>query len=124
MTPRDLKSLQSSRLKSFRYFAPTFLACVSAFNLVVGIINLRFSAVIAGFENATLRDIWDGWIRGIDINATYSGVYLKALERMNLGLVNLGFALCFLFLSYGFMKANARNRRILSHIESLSHSAG
>lgn len=120
MTTKDLKSLQSSRLKTVRYFAPGFMACVSAFNLVIGIVNLRFSAVIAGFENSTLRDIWDGWIRGIDINATYSGVYLKALERMNLALVQFGFALCFLFGAYCLVKANARNRRIFSHIEALS----
>jgi hypothetical protein len=71
-------------------FAAVFLAMLGTVNLGVAV----WVSHLGGYQAAQLAQ---AWITDIQVHQQYSGFYVKALERLNLGLVQLGVALFFAF---------------------------
>jgi hypothetical protein len=79
---------QGRRLQHLLLGAAAFLA-------VVGTFNLGLALWIGGFEGYQAGELARGWISGFQLQHHYSGVYVEALGRITLGVLQLGVALYF-----------------------------
>lgn len=91
---------------------------MAAFHLGIGLWNLRMCARIARYDGLTLSDVFTRWTGGIDLGASYSGVYIKAVERLWAGLFQIGMIFFFIIIGVASILLNRRNRRILEYVES------
>lgn len=113
LTEADVNALRRSGSKAVRI---TLLA-FALFLFVVGVINLVLCSRFAGLADTTMIEVIRGWFAGVDTSATYSGVYLKAMDRWVTGITELVLA-GFLALAWVFARRDAmRNARILKFIE-------
>ena len=123
MTDADLKGLRAADSIAMRYIVPSILGLQVILYIGVGVRNFWQCARIAKFDNLTFGDVFSRWIDGIDISATYSGVYLSALERLENGLLYFGGALITFLMLIVFIVWNRRQRRIFHYIDSIRNSA-
>lgn len=123
ITAKDVKALQKSRQKSPRYVAPALLFAMAVLYLVGGLLSLRWCARIARYDGMALSDVFYGWIQGVDITASYSGIYLAALERLSTAALYLGMVVPFVILGWVAIVTNRRNRRIIDYIEAKEREA-
>jgi len=79
---------QGRRLQQLTFGAAAFLA-------LVGAINLGLALWIGRFEGYHAGELARGWISGFQLQQHYSGVYVEALGRITLGVLQLGVALYF-----------------------------
>jgi hypothetical protein len=112
ITENDIKTLKrhETRMGTIAYwmliFAPIFL-------VVIGCLNLWLASKIGNSNGQSLSYLFQSWIEGINVNQQYSGLYLKALERLETALFQFGLALIFIILSYGYHRRRKMEIRIL-----------
>jgi hypothetical protein len=87
-------------------FAPVFM-------LLMGFLNLYASSKWSSLAKLDFLDLLKMWVRSIDIDISYSGVSLKALERFETALLQFGFALIFGIFAYGAKIQRIMNSKII-----------
>lgn len=117
LTKRDLAALRNSRKFAIRVFAPVALFGMSLFHLVMCIIGLRLTARLADFGGYTFEEVFQQWIAGINLSESYTGIMVRALERLSLSVMQFGMVFFFSILGYASVIQNRRNRRILEFVE-------
>jgi hypothetical protein len=118
ITEKDIKTLTQYQTPSGK-IAYWLLMIAPIFVLVAAIINLHNASRIASYEGYNLMHLFKGWINGIDVKATYSGLYLKAMERLTTALMEIGYSLILSIFAYGYHKRKKMDERI---IETLKNS--
>jgi hypothetical protein len=114
LTDKEIKSLQAfeGKIGKLRYalilFVPIFFA-------VMCVTNLYWANRIGMHEGHSLSNLFNDWIRGIDINHfySYSGLYLKAQERFSTAVLQLVAALIAGLYVAIQIKDIRRNRKII-----------
>lgn len=119
ITPKDIEALRKRSKRSL----PFFLFGMACFYLIVGLWNLRLCARAAQLDGMDLSAVFDGWIEGADALASYSGLYLMALERLTIGILQLGLVVPFVIGGIGLAQSSRRNRRLIAYIEAKENEA-
>lgn len=81
-------------------------ASATVFMLLAGLVNLGLAAYFGSREGCTLFDLAQRSFAGFQVDRFYSGVYVKGIERLMLGSLQLGAAIVF-----GIMIATQRIER-------------
>ena len=118
ITEKDIKALSLYHTRSGK-IANWAILVAPIFFLIVAFLNLYAASKIGSYEGFNLIQLFISWIEGIDIKAQYSGMYLKAMERLTTGLLQIGFALIFSIFAYFYHNRKKLDERIL---ESLKNS--
>jgi len=108
----DLKWLRSGA--SYAWLAYPLFA---AFLTVMGILHLFMAASWAGLVNLNFSQALQGWLKGIDFERQYSGIYLKAMEQFDVASMMLGVAIFMLTLSFLNRQERHHKARLLAVIE-------
>jgi hypothetical protein len=117
ITEKDLKTLSSYQTRSGKI---TSWAIVIApiFFLIVAFFNLYAASKIGSYEGFNLTQLFKSWIEGIDVRVQYSGIYLKAMERLTTALLQIGFALILSLFAYSYNKRKKMDERILEALKN------
>jgi len=84
---------------------PIFLILFSLFNLLQAV---RIGSA-AGYDFIILLQIW---IKGVDVNSQYSGLFISAIHRLETAILSLSFAMMASILAYAYYKRRAMDLRI------------
>ena len=112
ITDKDIKALSRYQSLSGKIvnwailLAPIFL-------LIVAFLNLYAASKIGSYEGFNLTQLFISWLEGIDVEAQYSGMYLKAMERLMTALLQIGSALLFSIFAYSYRNRKKMDERIL-----------
>lgn len=117
LTERDITALRNSQKFTIRVFTPLMLFGMSLFSLVMCIIGLRLSARLADLGGYTFAEVFQQWIAGINLSESYTGIMVKALERLSLSVMQFGMVFFFSILGCASVIQNRRNRRMLEFVE-------
>ena len=118
ITDSDIKALRRYKTRSGK-IANWIIVIAPIFLFVVGILNLHLASKIGSNEGYSLWALFQSWIEGINVNKQYSGLYLKAMERLETALLQFGLSLILSIMAYDYHKMRKMNARIL---ETLKHT--
>jgi len=113
ISPHDIKALKRHETRSARIaywvlmFAPFFL-------IVMGCLNLWQASIIGNKKGYDIPLLVQRWIEGVNSNQLYSGLYLKAIERLETALHQFALATIFFILFYGYHQRKSMDARILT----------
>lgn len=116
ITEKDIKTLKSydtplGRIANLAIiFVPVFLFMTCMFNLYLA----SRTGLNAGYTFPTL---FVNWIKGVNVNAHYSGFFVAALERLGTAMLQLGFAIILAILAYAYYKRKNTDKRILETLK-------
>lgn len=112
ISEKDIKELKFFNTK-FAKFVYYFTIFIPIFFLIMGGLNLKLASNFGNNAGYSLGDLINTWSAGIDLHKNYSGLYLKALERLQTSLTDFAFSIILTILPFGFNKMKKRNKRIL-----------
>jgi hypothetical protein len=109
LTDKEKKSLQAFEGKKGK-LAYAIIIFVPIFFAIMSLTNLYLANRIGMHEGHNLLSLFNDWIKGIDINGSYSysGIYLKAQERFSTALLQLSAAI----IAGLFVTVQIRNSKI------------
>ena len=112
ITESDIKTLKrhETRMGTIAYW---MLIIAPIFLVVVGSLNLWLASKIGSSNGYNLDFLFQSWIEGINVNQQYSGLNLKAMERLETALFQFGLAIIFIFATYGYHRRRQMDIRIL-----------
>lgn len=67
----------------------------AVFLVVFGTVNVGLAVWVGHLGGYQAAQLAQAWVADIQVHQQYSGFYVKALERLNLGVLQLGVALFF-----------------------------
>lgn len=119
ITQKDIKVLELNETRIGKVsnwmlnLAPIFLT-------VICILNLMTANMIGRLEGYDLSGLLQSWMQDKDIEASaqYSGIYLKAMERVSTAMLQLGGAIVAAVLAYANQTMRKRNMRILETLRN------
>jgi hypothetical protein len=117
---KDIRDLRKRTSRLACVVPMIAIPLVIVMNLVVAIINFTLSARIAETLGLSFIQIIEKWIEGISVSKEYSGIFLKAVERWEIGLLQLIVAFFILLLFVFWLHRVGREKRILQFIEEHS----
>lgn len=118
----DLSYLKRSRTRGARIRA--WILAVAAFVIVVGaILNIRLAARLSAMQGIGLGELLYQWFQGIKVDAQYSGLFLFAMNRLQMGIFGLAYGIIMGIIFCGYSRSRQRNKRILGFIEECSRLA-
>ncbi len=82
------------------------------------LLNLKLASDIGNKDGYNLSQLFQSWVQGVNVSKQYSGIYLKALERLTTALLQFGVAIILFVAVYTYQAIRKRNMRIL---EKLRH---
>ena len=101
------------------------LPVVTCILIVGGVLNIHLGSKLAAMQGVTSGALLGQWFQGIQIDGQYSGVFLMAVTRFQIGITGFVYGVLVGVFSYFYAQSVHRNRRILEFIESRSeHGAG
>ena len=112
ITEKDIKVLSRYQTRSGK-IANWAIVIAPIFFLIVAFLNLYAASKIGSYEGFNLTQLFISWIEGIDVKAQYSGIDLKAMERLTTALLQIGFALIFSIFAYIYRNRKKMDERIL-----------
>jgi hypothetical protein len=115
---KDIKALKQYETLHGK-IANWIFICAPILFFVVGILNLKLASIIGNKNGYTLNILFHDWIQGVDVNKQYSGIYLKAMERLTTALLQFGGAIILTAALYTNQILKKRNKRIL---DTLRHN--
>jgi len=118
----DLRYLKRSQSRSGKIGAWVLgaLACVFA---VGGILNIRLASRLAAMQATGFQELLYQWFQGVQIDAQYSGLFLFAMNRLQMGVIGLAYGILLAIVFCGYTKSIQRNRRILRFIDEHSQAS-
>lgn len=88
--------------------------------IVGGVLNIHVGSKLAAMQGVTLGELLGQWFHGIQIEGQYSGVFLMAVTRFQIGITGFVYGVLVGVFSYFYAQTLRRNRRILEFIEARS----
>jgi hypothetical protein len=116
---RDLTYLRRSQSSGGRIGA-WILAVVACVIVVGAILNIRLAARLAAMQGIGFGELLHQWFQGVKVDAQYSGLFLFAMNRLQMGIFGLAFGIIMGIIFCGYWKSRQRNKRILKCIEDRS----
>jgi hypothetical protein len=116
ITEKDVKTLTQYQTPAGKIAYWLFMIA-PIFFLGGGILNLYIASRIGSYEGYNLMNLFRDWINGIDVKATYSGLYLKAMERLTTALMEIGGSFIFLIFTYVHYQRKKMNERIIETLK-------
>jgi ABC-type phosphate/phosphonate transport system permease subunit len=115
----DLTYLRRSQTRGARIGA-WVLAVVACVIVVGAILNIRLAARFATMQGIGFGELLHQWFQGVKVDAQYSGLFLFAMNRLQMGIFGLAFGIIMGIIFCGYSKSRQRNKRILKCIEECS----
>ncbi len=116
---RDLKYLIRSQTRGAKIGA-WILAAVACVLSVGGILNIGLAARLAAIQGIGFEELFSRWLQGVQLDAQYSGLFLFALNRLQMGMLGFVYGLGIAVIFCAYNKSRQRNKRILKFIEDHS----
>ncbi len=69
------------------------ILAAAAVIVVVGGFNIWLSSKYASASGHAFGDVFSGWLSGVSMTETYPGVYIKAMERFETGIIEIAISL-------------------------------
>lgn len=117
----DLRYLKRSQSRSTKIGA-WVLAGVACIFTVGGILNIGLAARLAAMQAIGFQELLQQWLQGVQIDAQYSGLFLLAINRFQMGIFGLIYGMIMAVLFCTYIKSIQRHRRILRFVKE--HSQG
>jgi len=107
---------QSTGNRGRRHQRRTLFA--AAFLAVLGTVNLGVAVWVGHLGGYGVAQLAGAWVADIQLHQQYSGFYVKAWERLDLGLLQLGLALFFALKVRGLSMERQRDQRLLRSFQA------
>lgn len=117
LTDKDITVLRRQTSRRTVLTIKIAIPAMIILNVIAGVLNLRFSSFFASLAGTTFRDVIAQWFNGIDVNAQYSGLFIKATERWTTSLMQFTVAIIFTIMLAVTLRRIARERRTLAFID-------
>jgi len=115
----DLSYLKRSQTRGARI--GTWILAVAACVIVVGaILNIRLAARLSAMQGINFGELLYQWFQGVKVDAQYSGLFLFAMNRLQMGIFGFAYGIIMGIIFCGYSKSRQRNKRILKCIEERS----
>ena len=115
ITEKDIKTLKYHETRSGKITSIALIA-LPILLIIVGVLNLYIASRYGSNVKVDLFQLIQNWFEGIDVTKQYTGMYLKAMERLETAFLDFGLALILAPLSYGFHKIRKMYSRILKSL--------
>jgi hypothetical protein len=115
----DLSYLRRSQTRGARIGA-WILALAACVIMVGAILNIRLAARLATMQGIGFGELLYQWFQGVKVDAQYSGLFLFAMNRLQMGIFGLAYGIIVGIIFCGYSKSRQRNTRILGFIEERS----
>jgi hypothetical protein len=115
----DIKHLKRSQTRSAK-IGIWLLPAVACVLIVGGGLNIHVGSKFAAMQAVGFGELFRLWFQGIQIDAQYSGVFLMAVTRFQMGITGFVYGVLVAVFSYFYGKSVQRNRRILKFMEDHS----
>lgn len=115
----DLRYLKRSQSRSAK-IGGWVLAVVACVLTVGAILNIRLAARLAAMQGIGFQELLYQWFQGVQVDAQYSGLFLFAMNRLQMGVLGLAYGILLAILFCAYSKSIQRNKRILKFIEDRS----
>jgi hypothetical protein len=119
VTASDIEHLKRSQTRSAS-IGSWLLPLVGCVLIVGGVLNIHLGSKLAAMEGVGFGELFSQWFQGVDIDAQYSGVFLMAVTRFQMGITGFVYGVLIAMVSYAYIRSIGRNRRILTFIENHS----
>ena len=116
ITEKDIKALRRHQSRSGR-IASWAVVIAPVFLVVMGVLNLHLASKIGSIAGVDLVQLFQSWIAGVNVNTQYSGLYLKAMERLTTALLHFCFAIILFIFAYGYHSRRKLDSRILGTLK-------
>jgi hypothetical protein len=127
MTERDIKRLRRSSSRRYRVGVIVAVTLLMLTFSVCGALNLIIAHRYAQESGTSLAGLFRDDTAGFDIDRTYPGTYVRALDRYTGGLLELMLVPYFLLqgiTSWFLMNRNVRILKTLERQQATEHTAG
>jgi len=115
----DLSYFRRSQTRGARIGA-WILALAACVIMVGAILNIRLAARLATMQGIGFGELLYQWFQGVKVDAQYSGLFLFAMNRLQMGIFGLAYGIIVGIIFCGYSKSRQRNKRILGFIEGCS----
>ena len=112
ITEKDIKMLKRHESRMGKVALWIIMLPIPIF-FVCGCFNLWLAVQICNIQGYNIYELFHRFFEGIDINTKYSGIYLKAMERLITGLSELWLAGIVSIVVYGSKLRRNMEMRIL-----------
>lgn len=119
VTASDIKHLKRSQTRSAN-ISSWLLPVVACVLIVGGVLNIHLGSKLAAMQGVGFGELFSQWFQGIKIDAQYSGVFLMAVTRFQMGITGFVYGVLIAVVSYAYTRSIGRNKRILKFIEDHS----
>lgn len=119
LTANDIRHLKRSQTRNAK-IGIWLLPVVTCVLLVGGVLNIHFGSKLAAMQGVGFRELFRQWFEGIQIDAQYSGVFLMAVTRFQMGITGFVYGVLVAVVSYAYTRSIGRNKRILKFMEEHS----
>lgn len=116
ITEQDIKALKSYNTPLGK-IANLAIVFVPIFLFITFILNLYLASRISLNAGYSFSALFMNWIKGVNVNAHYSGFFVAALERLGTAMLQLGFAIILAVLAYAYYKRKNTDKRILETLK-------
>lgn len=124
LTASDMRHLKRSQTSTAR-MGTWLLPVMTCILIVGGVLNIHLGSKLAAMQGVASGALLGQWFQGIQIDGQYSGIFLMAVTRFQIGITGFVYGVLVGVFSYFYAQSVHRNRRILEFIESVSeHVAG
>jgi len=111
ITENDIKELRLHKTRSGKICNWIFII-FPIFLSLIGFLNLYIASRIGNKIGYNFLTLFQSWLKGVDMRSQYSGIYIKAMERLSTSLLQFGVAFIVLIFAYGYQKRCKMNQRI------------
>jgi hypothetical protein len=116
LTASDIKHLKRSQTRSAK-IGIWLLPVVTCVLIVGGVLNIHLGSKLAAMQGVGFGELFRQWFRGIQIDAQYSGVFLMAVTRFQMGITGFVYGVLGAVVTYAYTRSIGRNKRLLQFIE-------
>jgi len=116
LTASDIKHLKRSQTRSAK-IGIWLLPVVTCVLIVGGVLNIHLGSKLAAMQGVGFGELFCQWFQGIQIDAQYSGVFLMAVTRFQMGITGFVYGVLVAVVTYAYTRSIGRNKRILQFIE-------
>ena len=119
LTASDIKHLRRSQTRSAK-IGIWLLPVVTCVLIVGGVLNIHLGSKLAAMQGVGFGELFCQWFQGIQIDVQYSGVFLMAVTRFQMGITGFVYGVLVAVVTYAYTRSMGRNKRILQFIEEVS----
>lgn len=103
ITQKDIKALTFHRTR-FGRIATWIVFILPIFCFIMGALNLHVAARIGRYSGHDLGSLFHSWFKGVEVDKQYTGLYLKAMDRLTTALLGFGTGFILSIVAFGLHK--------------------